>query len=234
MSHRLVQQLAEKAIAPTHSCRILGLSRSGFYAARQRAATASPASLPELPHLRAAFEASGQTYGSRRLVTALAECGLRMGRHRVRRLMHIHGLKTCWKRKFVYTTNSRHDLPCAPNLLNRQFNPDRADQAWVADITYIRTRSGWLYLAAVLDLHSRKVVGWSLAPHMRAELVCTALQMAIAQRNPPAGLIVHSDRGSQYASLEYQSLLSQHGIRCSMSRRGNCWECAAYPCGAMR
>ena len=221
MSHRLVQQLAEKAIAPMHSCRVLGLSRSGFYAAQKRPKPATPIALP---HLLAAFAACDKTYGSRRLVTALAERGQRMGRHRVRKWMRAHGLKACWKRKFVHTTDSNHNLPCASNLLDRQFNQERPNQAWVADITYIRTRSGWLYLAAVLDLYSRKVVGWALAPHMRSELVCTALQMAIAQRSPRAGLIVHSDRGSQYASEAYQRLLERHGLRCSMSRKGNCWD----------
>jgi transposase InsO family protein len=110
------------------------------------------------------------------------------------------------------------------NVLARRFNPAAKNQAWVSDITYIRTQSGWLYLAAVLDLYSRKIVGWAMAPNMPAELVCSALQLAIAQRNPPAGLIVHSDRGSQYASLEYQQLLNRHQIQGSMSRKGNCWD----------
>jgi putative transposase len=221
VSQRLVQQLAEKAVAPVHSCRVLGLSRSGFYAAKARPARKAPSILP---HLRAAFESSGQAYGSRRLVTALRERGHALGRQRVRSLMRAHGLKPCWKRKFIHTTDSKHDLPCAPNVLNRQFNPAAPNQAWVADITYIRTCSGWLYLAAVLDLYSRKVVGWALAPHMRTELVCGALQMAISQRQPTAGLIVHSDRGSQYASDAYQMLLRRHGLPCSMSRKGNCWD----------
>lgn len=136
----------------------------------------------------------------------------------------LHRIRTVWKRKFVHTSDSKHDLPIAENLLNRQFQPARPNTAWVADITYIRTRSGWLYLAAVLDLYSRKIVGWAMASNMAAELVCAALQMAITQRNPAAGLIVHSDRGSQYASEKYQSLLSKHGLRCSMSSKGNCWD----------
>lgn len=221
MSQRLVQQLAKEALPLVHVCRVLGLSRSGVYAATARPA-ASPSAV--LPHLKAAFAASGQTYGSRRLVTELQRRGHALGRTRVRRLMQRHGLQACWKRKFVHTTDSRHDLPVADNLLNRRFNPSAPNRVWVADITYLRTRSGWLYLAAVLDLYSRKLVGWAMAPHMRTELVCSALRMAISQRNPKPGLMVHSDRGSQYASGDYQALLQCHGLVGSMSRRGNCWD----------
>jgi transposase InsO family protein len=158
------------------------------------------------------------------MVDALAKRDIRIGRYRVRRLMREHALKPVWKRKFVHTTDSKHDLPVFENVLNREFNPSAPNQAWVADITYIRTRTGWLYLAAVLDLFSRKVVGWAMAPNMPAELVCSALQMAITQRQPPAGLIVHSDRGSQYASEAYRDLLVRHQLQGSMSRKGNCWD----------
>ena len=147
-----------------------------------------------------------------------------MGRYRVRSLMRQHGLRSVWKRKFVHTTDSRHALPIWPNVLDRQFNPTQSNQAWVADITYIRTRSGWLYLAVVLDLFGRKVVGWAMAAHMQATLVCQALQLAIAQRQPAAGLIVHSDRGSQYASDSHRALLTNHGLVGSMSRKGNCYD----------
>lgn len=122
------------------------------------------------------------------------------------------------------TTDSHHALPVYENVLDRQFEQRGANRAWVSDITYIRTLSGWLYLAVVLDLYSRKIVGWTMAPNMPAELVCTALQIAIAQRRPPPGLIVHSDRGSQYASHEYRELLARHGLQGSMSRKGNCWD----------
>ena len=121
--------------------------------------------------------------------------------------MRAHQLKPVWKRKFIHTTDSKHNLPVFDNVLDRQFRPATANQAWVADITYIRTRSGWLYLAAVMDLYSRKIIGWAMAPSMPAELVCSALQMAICQRQPPPGLIVHTDRGSQYASQDYRALL---------------------------
>jgi transposase InsO family protein len=223
MKHRLVHQLQQKAIAVEHACRVLKASRSGYYAAQQR--KAKPTALcPVSVHLQAAFEASGRCYGSRRMVDALAKRDIRIGRYRVRRLMREHALKPVWKRKFVHTTDSKHDLPVFENVLNREFNPRAPNQAWVADITYIRTRTGWLYLAAVLDLFSRKVVGWAMAPNMPAELVCSALQMAITQRQPPAGLIVHSDRGSQYASEAYRDLLVRHQLQGSMSRKGNCWD----------
>ena len=154
-------------------------------------------------HLKAAFAASGGAYGSRRLRAALQKQGVTMGRHRVRSLMRANKLRSVWKRKFVHTTDSKHGLAVSPNLLARQFEQPRPNQAWVCDITYIRTSSGWLYLAAVLDLYSRKIVGWAMAPEMPATLVCTALQLAIAQRGPSPGLIVHSDRGSQYASAAH-------------------------------
>lgn len=219
MIQRVIDQWPGKADI-SHLCQLLGVSRSGVYAARHR--RQSPTECYLTPPLQQAFNASGGNYGSRRLSAALKAQGLHAGRHRVRRLMKAHGLKARWKRKFVHTTDSRHDLPVAANVLDRQFNPTVPDQAWVADITYIRTDSGWLYLAAVLDLYSRKIVGWAMAPNMPAELVCTALQMAIALRQPKPGLIVHTDRGSQYASQAHRDLLTRHGLVASMSRKGNC------------
>ena len=131
----------------------------------------------------------------------------------------------------IHTTDSKHALPISPNVLDRQFNPTQPNQAWVADITYIRTRIGWLYLAVVLDLFARKVVGWAMAPDMQAGLVCRALQLALVQRQPAPGLIVHTDRGSQYASALHQALLTKHGLVGSMSRKGNCWAKAALERG---
>jgi len=133
-------------------------------------------------------------------------------------------LKPVWKRKFVLETDSEHDMPIAENVLNRQFNPPAPDLVYVSDITYIRTCAGCLYLATVLDLYARKVVGWAMALSMPAKLVCDALNMATQQRQPSPGLIVHSDRGSQYASELYQEILTEHGFVCSMSRKGNCWD----------
>ena len=224
MIHRCIDQLAEKAttgVAPL--CRVLGVSRSGYYAAAARARKPAMVCAATV-HLQAAFAASGRSYGSRRLQQALLKQGRPIGRYRVRSLMRIHGLRPVWKRKFVHTTDSHHALPIADTLLNRQFEPAMVNSAWVSDITYIRTASGWLYLAAVMDLFSRKIVGWAMAPSMPAELVCTALQMAITQRQPPVGLVVHSDRGSQYASDAHRTLLARHRLHASMSRKANCWD----------
>lgn len=204
-------------------CRLLGVSRSGFYEASKRAE--APASIcPVTVQLKASFAASGGSYGSRPLRKALHAKGMEIGIYKIRRMMRANGLRSTWKRKFVHTTDSKHDLPIAENVLNRQFEPETVNTAWVADITYIRTRSGWLYLAVVLDLFSRKIVGWSMAPNMPAELVCSAMQLAVVQRQPPPGLIAHSDRGSQYASASYRALLARNDMQQSMSRKGNCWD----------
>jgi putative transposase len=214
--------LQQKAIPVTHACRVLEVSRAGYYQHQQRGPR--QADVVATVELKAAFAASGQVYGSRRLVSALQAKGRAIGRYRVRRLMRDAALRPVWKRKFVHTTDSKHDLPVAANLLDRQFDVAAPNQAWTSDMTYVRTRQGWLYLAAIMDLFSRKIVGWAMAPTMPTELVAAALRMTLQQRKPPPGLLLHSDRGSQYASLEYQALLGQHGIRCSMSRKGNCWD----------
>lgn len=223
MTYQCIAQLQQKAAGVASLCRLLEVSRSGYYAARQRARQ-PVRGCAVTPYLKAAFADSGRTYGSRRLRVALGDRGIALSRYRVRALMRTHSLRPVWKRKFIHTTDSRHALPIADNVLNRQFAPCAANLAWVADITYIRTRAGWLYLAAVMDLFSRKIVGWAMAPTMPADLVCSALQIAIAQRHPPAGLIVHSDRGSQYASEVHRALLTNHRLLASMSRKGNCWD----------
>ena len=223
MSYQFIEQLRKKAIPVERLCRVLGVSRSGYYGSRHRAG-ALPVACLASTQLKAEFAASGKVYGSRRLSAVLRSKGLRLGRHRVRRLMREHRLRALWRRKFVHTTDSGHALPVSDNVLARRFNPSGPNQAWVSDITYIRTRSGWLYLAVVLDLYARKVVGWAMAPTMHAELVCAALQLAIAQRQPAPGLIVHSDRGSQYASALHQAVLARHGLVGSMSRKANCWD----------
>jgi transposase InsO family protein len=202
MNYRLVLQLQEKAISVQHCCQVLALSRSGYYAAQQRRLS-PPSVCPTTVHLKSLFEASGRSYGSRRLCRDLNQQGISIGRYRVRRLMRTHQLKPVWQRKFIHTADSKHTLPVFENVLNRRFTPAKTYQAWVADITYIGTCSGWLYLAAVLDLYSRKIVGWAMAPNMPVELVCTALQIptrGTSSSQPAPGLIVHSDRGSQYAS----------------------------------
>lgn len=206
-------------------CRLLAVSRSGYYAwlTRPRSARAQE-NTTLIGHIRAAFEASDRTYGSPRLWLELREQGLRCGENRVARLMHGAGIRAETVRRFQVTTDSNHSLPIAPNLLNRQFGAEEADRRWVADITYIWTKEGWLYLSAVLDLFSRRVVGWSLQPTLETGLVLEALAMARLQRRPAAGLLHHSDRGSQYASGRYQQRLNEAGMVCSMSRKGDCYD----------
>jgi len=194
MNYQLVQQLQEKGIPAQHSCRVLEASRAGYYGALERGKERKKLCILTV-QIKSVFAASGRCYGSRRLCRELNEQGVLIGRYKVRRLIRDHQLKPVWKRQFTHTTNSKHNLPVFDNVLNRQFAQTAANQAWGSDITYIRTGSGWLYLATVLDLFSRKIVGWAMAPNMPSELVCSALQMAIAQRQPLPGLIVHSDRG---------------------------------------
>jgi transposase InsO family protein len=158
--------------------------------------------------------------------------GVRVGKERVRKLMAQHGIRARHKRKYIATTNSNHNLPVAPNLLERNFTTPAANQVWTSDITYLATAEGWVYLAVIIDLFSRQVVGWSMQPYMKAELVTDALRMAWFRRRPEAGVIVHSDRGGQYCSGLFRDTLKAYGMRSSMSRRGDCWECAdAKPVG---
>ena len=168
------------------------------------------------------YNESRKTYGSPRIHRKLDKQGIHCGRKRVERLMKEAGIQGIQKHKFKVTTDSRHNLPVAENLLNRNFSASSPNMSWVSDITYISTNEGWLYLAAIMDLYSRKIVGWSMQKYLRRELVEEALNMAITNRHLGRGLIIHSDRGSQYASLEYQQQLWRHGIICSMSRKGDC------------
>jgi transposase InsO family protein len=170
-------------------------------------------------------QASRQTYGSPRIQAALVAQGFPVSRQRVVRLMAKLGIYARLRRKFKVTTDSQHHLPIAENRLDRDFTTTEPNRVWVADMTYIWTTEGWLYLAVILDLFSRRVVGWSMADHMRTKLVLTALNAALGQRGPAqAGLLFHSDRGSQYASGDHQAALQQADITCSMSRPGNCWD----------
>ncbi len=209
-------------------CRVLEVSRSGFYAwlkgSKSERERANDKLLQEIVRVHTR---SRKTYGCRRVYWQLRYDGETCSRNRVARLMSRFGLRAKTSRKFRATTNSKHNLPVAPNLLDRQFAIDAPNRAWVSDITYIPTEEGWLYLATVMDLYSRKVVGWSMDERVTRELAMDALCMAIRQRRPAAGLLHHSDRGVQYASNDYQNLLSQHGIMCSMSRKGDCWDNAA-------
>lgn len=206
-------------------CQFLQVSRSAYYDWLHRLPTASEKDDTDLKIvLQSEFEKSRASYGTRRLKAALLGRDRTVSRRRIGRLMREAGLTCKTKRKFKATTNSRHDQPIAPNHLDRQFAVDQPDQVYAGDITYIPTQEGWLYLAVVIDLYSRQVVGWSMAKHMRTQLVNDALSMAIWKRKPPKGLLWHTDRGSQYASESHRALLAQHGIRQSMSRKGNCWD----------
>jgi putative transposase len=204
-------------------CTLFDVSRAGFYAARH-ARSQPKESLLAAP-VRAAFAGGQGSYGKRRIRQALADTGVCVGVHAVASEMKRQGLSAVWgKRKFVVTTDSDHAEPVFENVLDRDFAPSAPNHAWVCDITYIWTHAGWAYLAVVFDLYARKVIGWAIERRMEAELVCDALRMAIAIRAPKAGLIVHSDRGSQYASAPHRKLLSAHGFIGSMSGKGDCWD----------
>jgi transposase InsO family protein len=217
---------AEKAAFPVRLlCRTLQVSRAGFYAWQARPPAPRALADARLGHEIGAIHAeSRQRYGSPRIHAELAARGYRTSRKRVARLMRRRGLAARRRRRFRVTTESRHSLPIAPNVLARQFERAAPDQAWVTDITYIATGEGWLYLAVILDLCSRVAVGWAMSERLTDALTLNALGMALARRRPPQGLLHHSDRGSQYASGDYQKALAQHGIVCSMSRRGDCWD----------
>lgn len=205
-------------------CRVLDVSTAGYYAWRSRAdSQRAVEDRALLDDIRQAHAASGGRYGSPRVHAALRAGGRRVGRGRVERLMRRHGIRgLVAQRRRVQTTDSRHPFPVAPNLLDRQFSAtSRPNQVWLADLTYIATGEGWLYVAAIMDLHTRKIVGWSMRDHLRAELATSALLMATQRQRPAPGLIQHSDRGSQYACGEYQAALAAGGIIPSMSRRAN-------------
>jgi transposase InsO family protein len=208
-------------------CLWLGLSRSAHYAwqrgqARREARAQEKRRL--LEKIRQAHQASRGTYGSRRIWLDLKASGERVGLRQVAALMREAGLAGTPKKRWKATTDSKHGEEVSPNLLDRNFTAEAPNTVWVGDITYIRTTTGWQYLATVIDLYSRMIVGWALAGHMREELVEDALKMACGRRDVKAGLIFHSDRGSQYASLGFRKLLAKHGLVQSMSRKGNCWD----------
>ncbi len=211
-------------------CRVLQVSVSGYHQhVRRRKQMARRRHLSEaalLVHIRSVFAANRGAYGWPRVWRELLDQGVRVGKLRVQRLMQQHGIRARCKRRFRITTDSRHGLPIAPNLLDRNFTAAMPNQKWVGDVTYIATGEGWLYLSVVIDLFSRRIVGWSMRDDMCSEIVVDALEMAWYQRSPDkdAGLIFHSDRGSQYASHEFNEMLNECGITPSMSRKGNCWD----------
>jgi putative transposase len=206
-------------------CTVLDVSPSGYFAWRSR--PASPRQREDLvllAHIRSSFALSRGTYGSPRMTRELQDKGFNVGRRRTARLMRENGLKAQQKRRFRRTTDSHHAFPIAPNLINQDFSAERPNQKWAADISYLWTAEGWLYLAVILDLFSRRVVGWALSDRLHKELALEALAKALAIRRPGKGLIHHSDRGSQYGSLAYQAKLREHAIQISMSGKGNCYD----------
>ena len=206
-------------------CRVFAIAPSTYYAwERQQQSHREQSDRELLDAIRRLFARFHGRYGAPRIHRELRREGLSVSRKRVARLMREAGLRAKGRRKYKPTTDSDHTLPVAPNVLDRDFHAERPNTAWVSDITYIATREGWLYLAAVVDLFSRKVVSWKLSDRMAAALVCDAVDDAARARQPPPGLIFHSDRGSQYASRAFRRRLWRYRMRQSMSRKGNCWD----------
>lgn len=209
-------------------CRLLDISVSGYYAWIRRPASKRSMQDNDLAiKIKRIFDEERSRPGAPRITKRLNQEGEHVGKQRVARIMREHGWRAKASKKFKATTNSNHQLPVAQNLLQKNFNALKPNEKWVSDITHCWTEEGWLYLAVVLDLYSRKIVGWALSERMTKQLVIDALQMAIWSRKPPRGLIIHSDRGSQYCSYDYQQLLTLHGLVCSMSKRGDCYDNAA-------
>ena len=209
-------------------CNKLSVSTSGYYSWLGRSPSPRVQENAKLSlKIKHIFDLEKSRAGAKRIAKRLNAEGIFVGRHRVARIMRQHHWRARAAKKYKATTNSNHKLPVAPNLLQQDFSAIKPNEKWVSDITYIWTDEGWLYLAVVMDLYSRMVVGWSLSERMTAKLVIDALQMALWRRRMPRGVIVHSDRGSQYCSYEYQKLLSEHDLICSMSKRGDCYDNAA-------
>lgn len=219
MTYDFIQRV-KRAFPVQRACQVLQVSRAGFYdwLGRDR----SPQDPELVSQLKSVFAESQRCYGSRTTQRALNRRGIKIGRYRVRRLMRQLGLRSVWRRRSIRTTDSRHGFAVADNLLARQFDVAAPDQVWVADMTYIQTRQGWVFLAAVMDLYARRIVGWAMAKHMESSVVIRAMQMALHSRRPPAGLMLHTDRGGQYASHAHVALLEKHGVVRSMSRPREC------------
>ena len=217
---------ASKALVPVRvSCCLLGVSQSGYYAWKCRPASQRQRDdMILLAHITNAFSLSNETYGSPRMTVDLKAEGFAVGRRRVARLMRDNGLQAKRKRRFKRTTDSHHAWLIAPNVLDRDFNAQAPNQKWGVDISYIWTAEGWLYLAIVMDLHSRRIVGWATSDRLKRDLALEALRRAVALRRPQQGLIHHSDRGSQYCSTEYRDALKKIGAVVSMSGKGNCYD----------
>ena len=209
-------------------CRLLGVSRAGYYVWRDHTPSArEQADQRLLTRIKLIYGTSRKTYGSPRIHAQLQREGTRVGRKRVARIMKAGNVAVRIRRRFRVTTTSKHNHPIAPNILKRRFgikSVKALDRIWASDITYVDTHEGWLYLAVIVDLRSRRVVGWSMSQSLAEQLVLDALRMALLRRKPARGVLHHSDRGSQYAGKAFRKLLRDHGIRCSMSRKGDCWD----------
>lgn len=214
----------KKAYPVTILCQVMEVSRSGFYHYCNSLKKSDPEEMLLINRIKAIFKEHRSQYGSRRIQRQLVNEGHQVGRYKVRRIMRELGLKAKAPKRYKVTTDSRHTFPVAPNLLDREFEVDRPNKVWTTDITYIWTLEGWLYLAVVLDLFSRQVVGWAIDKRMKKQLTLDALSMAYWRRKPLPGLLHHSDRGSQYACHDYRKLLIQYDMVASMSRKGNCWD----------
>ena len=215
-----------KAYPVTVLCSVMQVSRSGFYDYLHSGTDADdPLQDQEFKsHIRNIFKLSRGSYGSRRMLRQLQAEGYQIGRYKVRRLMCQLGLKAKRRRRFKVTTESRHSFPVASNILDRRFDATEPNTVWATDISYVWTLEGWLYLAVVMDLYSRQIVGWAIDKRIKKQLTLDALTMAYWRRKPEPGLLHHSDRGSQYACHDYQNRLSRYGMIASMSRKGNCWD----------
>lgn len=215
----------KKAYPIERLCRVLAVTSRGFRAWRSRPMSQRQrVDLRLLVHIKEAYKLSRRTYGRPRMVEELKDMGFAVGHRRIGRLMRDNGIKAIRTRKYKATTNSKHGYAIAPNLLDRDFTAVVPNQKWSVDISYIWTGEGWVYLAVVMDLHSRRIIGWAVSNRMKRYLAIQALQMAITLRRPPRGCIHHSDRGSQYCSGDYQKLLTKHGFEVSMSGKGNCYD----------
>jgi transposase InsO family protein len=227
MRYQFIEQ-QKKAWPVTLMCAVLEVSKTGYYDWRQR--TPGPRALSNQHldcHIHAVFTRHKARYGAPRITDEINDEGISCSKNRVARRLQVLELKACQARKFKVTTDSEHDKPVAANLLQQDFTAEQPNQKWVTDITYIWTREGWLYLAVVMDLYSRAIIGWSMSRRMTQQLVCDALTMALFRRGFPKGVIIHSDRGSQYCAKRYQRLITSNGLLCSMSRKGCCYDNAA-------
>jgi len=206
-------------------CRVIGASRSGYYGWRRQPQSKRQKDNEKiLMEIRESHKNSRRAYGSPRITEDLQAKGMRCSENRVARLMKVHGIVGKAKKKFKATTNSKHNLPVAENLLNQNFVTEKPNTVWASDITYIQTLEGWLYLIVILDLYSRQVVGWAMSDRLTADFVVKALYQAIGRRRPASGCILHSDRGVQYASTDFRNVLKAYGFIQSMSRKGNCYD----------